>query len=370
MPTPRTATTSFVPPYPPSWFDHFTAWVDRLPGPAWAFYLILGVLVAVVETGVQWKEHAYPFGTFEAVHVFTAVIFVYLIGLMHYLDKSAAYALESFRPLLSSTSSEVRQTTEDQSAYGLLSYELTTLPAGPALVATIVGSALALGDFAIRIAIGDTPPYLAGTAGTTLSTATFMTAFVAGNGVMVLLLYHTIHQLTRVGRIYAKHARISVYRLKPLYALSLPGAFTAIGIMLFIYAFLSTTTPSLQSAGVVTIVISLTFAAIAGVTFALPLAGAHRRLVEEKDSRLADISARFDATTSRLHRQLDQNRLLQMDSLNKALSSLEIEHAVIKRVPTWPWEPGALRGLLATLLLPIAVWLIQLLIGRALGAPP
>jgi hypothetical protein len=25
-------------PYPPSWFDHLKAWVDRLPIPFWLFY--------------------------------------------------------------------------------------------------------------------------------------------------------------------------------------------------------------------------------------------------------------------------------------------------------------------------------------------
>ena len=25
--------SAFVPPYPPSWFDRLTGWVDRLPGP-------------------------------------------------------------------------------------------------------------------------------------------------------------------------------------------------------------------------------------------------------------------------------------------------------------------------------------------------
>jgi hypothetical protein len=32
---------TFVRPYPPSWFDRFTDWVDRLPGPAWGAELAL-----------------------------------------------------------------------------------------------------------------------------------------------------------------------------------------------------------------------------------------------------------------------------------------------------------------------------------------
>jgi len=57
-----------------------------------------------------------------------------------------------------------------------------------------------------------------------------------------------------------------------------------------------------------------------------------------------------------------------MDSLNKALASLEIEAGALRRIQTWPWDPGAVRGLVAALLLPIVVWLLQLLLGRVLGA--
>jgi len=56
-PSPPAAET-FTPPYPPSWFDRFTDWVDQLPGPAWAFYLILGVAMILEISAVQWLEGA------------------------------------------------------------------------------------------------------------------------------------------------------------------------------------------------------------------------------------------------------------------------------------------------------------------------
>lgn len=38
-------------PYPPSWLDRLTAWVDRLPGPYWAYYfgLVLPILVWIAQ---------------------------------------------------------------------------------------------------------------------------------------------------------------------------------------------------------------------------------------------------------------------------------------------------------------------------------
>jgi hypothetical protein len=142
---------------------------------------------------------------------------------------------------------------------------------------------------------------------------------------------------------------------------------TAIGIILYIYLWFATSASGTATIGPVEVGLSVSFAAVASATFTLPLLGAHRRLVEEKDRRLAEASSRFEAAITELHRQLDRGRLLQMDPLNKAVATLEIEQNVLRRIPTWPWQPGAVRGLLAALFLPVAVWAIQLFLGRFFG---
>jgi hypothetical protein len=180
------------------------------------------------------------------------------------------------------------------------------------------------------------------------------------------LTYHTIHQLMMISRIYTQHARINLYQLQPLYALSLPGAFTGIAIIGYIYIWFAIRASASQSAGPIEIGLSVVFAAIAGATFALPLWGAHRRLVDEKSRLVADASSRFGAAIEELHRQLDGKGRLKGDPI-RALAGIEIEQNALRRIPTWPWQPGAVRGLLAALLLPVVVWLIQLLLGRSFG---
>ena len=366
-PKPPRAGASLPPPYPPSWFDRFTAWVDRLPGPAWAFYLTIAGAVVIVETAIQWSEGAYPVGTFNPLHAWAVGNFAYLLGLMHYLDQSAASAIVSFTPLLSTATTEAQPPAPDQATVARLTYQLTTLPKKEALIATIVGAAFAVAAYFLQISSGVEPSYLAGTARTTLSTASVMTAFVPSNAISFLLVYHTVHQLLLISRIYTRHARINIYQLQPLYALSLPGAYTAIGLILYAYTWSSMAAVESQAVGPVEIGLIVAFAAIAAATFALPLLGAHRRLVAEKERRLADASHRFEAATVRLHRLLDSGRLLQIDPLTKALTSLEIEQNALRKIPTWPWQPGAVRGLAAALLLPVAVWVIQRLLGRLLG---
>ncbi len=291
----------------------------------------------------------------------------YFLGLMHYLDKAAGSAIASFRPLLSLPKAGARSSVKDRSTFDTLAYQLTTLPRRQALLATLAGvvftAAALLGD----PASGSTSGFLAGTAGTPLSTASVLIVFIPVNVLIPLILYHTVHQLVQVSRIYTTHARVNIYQLQSLYALSLPGAYTALGVISFLYGLWAITDPT-KGANAIQIGISLVFAAIAAATFAWPLWGAHRRLVNEKEARLADAArSRFEAATRELHRRMDTGRLTHMDDLNKAVATLEIEQNALHKVPTWPWQPGALRAVVAALLLPVAIWAIQALLGRFLG---
>jgi len=330
--------------------------------------LSLGAALILAETAIQWMEGAFPVGTFHPVNVWTVGTLAYFLGVMHYLDKSAASAIASFRPLLMAAKTARRLPVDDQSQYSDLSYRLTTLPPRPALIATIAGITFAAVAFALQLSAGAVPTPLAGTARTTLSTASVLAVFIPANGIAILFLYHAVHQLRQVSRIYTRHARINVYQLQPLYALSRPGALTALALIAFNYAFLSVSTPLLPAPRALDLGLTLILAAIGGAAFALPLLGAHRRLTAEKEARLGESTSRFEAATIELHNQLDRGRLLQMDHLNKALASLEIEQNALRKIPTWPWQPGAIRAVVAALLLPVAIWAVQLLVGRLLGA--
>jgi hypothetical protein len=57
----------------------------------------------------------------------------------------------------------------------------------------------------------------------------------------------------------------------------------------------------------------------------------------------------------------------QVDHLEKALSGLLRMREVVSKLSTWPWQPETLRGLVAAVALPIAVWLIQFGLQRLLG---
>jgi len=194
--------------------------------------------------------------------------------------------------------------------------------------------------------------------------AAFLIQTVFTQAVAGVLIYHSIHQLREISRIYLTFARLNLYRLQPLYAFSVPAALTSGGLILYNYGWFASAPELLAQP--ISIALSVFFATTAAVIFAWPLLGIHRRLAAEKKRSLAESARRFEATVAELHQRVDKKTILHMDDLNKTLASLEIERAALQRIPTWPWDPGTLRSLAATLFLPLVIWLAQYILQRLL----
>jgi len=195
--------------------------------------------------------------------------------------------------------------------------------------------------------------------------AAALAQFLVTQAILAVLVYHTIHQLRLIHHIYLHHTRLNLYRLQPLYAFSTPAALTAAGLLLYSYLWFASTPELINEPA--SLGLAAFFSGIAILTFTWPLWGIHRRLVEEKTRLLQESSARFEAVVSQLHLRVDHQELTAMDDLNKTLASLEIEQAALRRIPTWPWEPGTVRGLAAALLVPLVLWLVQSLLEKSLG---
>ena len=304
-------------------------------------------------------------------HVWLSAHFAYLLGLMHYLDRAAAAALESCQPVLHVGRGSGTSGRSGAPSLSELRYRLTTMPRPAALWASLWGAVLGVGlPLAFIRGPASGTSSLADTFGlfrlssSPLAILVSLVHLTLTQAILGALVYHTVRQLHMIDRIYAAYARVNLYRLQPLYAFSIPTALTAGGLVLYDYAWFGTA-PELLSQPV-SLSLSAFFAVVAAITFAWPLLGSHRRLVAEKRRMLAESSARFEATVVVLHQRVDNRALRQMDDFNKALASLEIEQTFLRRIPTWPWEPGTVRGLAAALGLPIVIWLIQFGLQRIL----
>jgi len=338
----------FAPPYPPSWIDRLIHWIDRLPGPAWAFYLLASLVLVGGFSILQAREGAYISSGYRPAHALLALQPVLALALIHYLDRAASRSFERFRPALRTEPIDDRK----------VRWRLIHLPARATVLASLVGLLLV----PLMSALTPNPTQLFRMAPTQVSFIEIVVFMALIWLIYGPLIYHTIHQLRWVGTIHARYTAADPYDIEPLYAFSGLTVRTALGLMVINYGWQFVFPTPLSN--IVNVVLTALFALLAAVVFAWPLWGVHRLLLEEKARLLTDCARRMKATVAELRRRIDSGQIRGMDDLHKTMASLEIEHSALTRIPTWPWQPGTIRGLAAALLLPVAIWLIQYALER------
>ena len=351
--------TPFVPPYAPSWFDRYSDWLDRRLKRSWILHLGLAVFLALVLTGSQWVVGGLPFGRFDMFHFALAAAGPLILEGMRYLKWHAADALERFRPALCKPV-----------PFSSLRYRLTTMPARGAIAAGFITMVVILFIGAGVSALFPNSVPSPGPASTWLPTfldamhfsnqpvSAFLVVVLAFPGWWTLgtLIYQIFHQLRTIDQIYRQHTDVNLFLSDRMHAFS--SHTSRVGIAIILLANLNFVAPEFRgNLGI--IVVGEAFSLLGVAAFILPLAGIHRLLVLEKERLLSENSARIQSTVVRLHHALQAKTLRGMDEFEKALSSLDREHAVLSRIPTWPWQPGMVRGVVAALLLPLVIWLIQ-----------
>jgi hypothetical protein len=351
-------------PYSPSWVDRLNDWVNRLHLPSWVFYLCLWLLLILIETGSKWLDGVEPFGKVGWIYVLYTFYGVYFLAAIHYLDTWAKTAFITFRPVLA-----VGEVEES-----LLFYQLTTMPVRMVrlLSATTLVSLIvliqplimplweAMGFFHTSIA----------------STLVDLGLFYFNALIVVVFVYHTLHQLRWVSRVHKTATYINLFQLRPLYSLSGLTARTA-GILLIVGFIIGqqsgthgvfTANPyALRMSELFTLLTIGIYSLLAMAVFFLPLLGLHQLLLHEKERLQAEADSRLQAHIQELHRRIDAHQLQDADAINYHLTSLALERDVLARLPTWPWQPGTLNLILSAVLLPIILWFIQQLLERWVG---
>jgi len=95
----------------------------------------------------------------------------------------------------------------------------------------------------------------------------------------------------------------------------------------------------------------IAFMAIA--VFIVPLIGIRGLLSEKKTSELHRMEDLIQLTNEQLHQKVTRGDYDDLGGIQSALNMLTRERDQIKSVPTWPWNPGTLRGFASTLILPV-----------------
>ena len=263
------------------------------------------------------------------------------------MDSKASTALTTLLPALKASEEE----------YNRLHYQVTTLPARPTLLASL---ATVIIITLMTVTLGAPSHYEAVAAASPIWAAHLFLICMIGWWFYGALLYHTIHQLRVINHIYTKHVSINLFRMSPLYAFCGLTAFTAVSLTVPPYGWLAINPETLYDP--ISIGISLLITVLALATFVWPVLGIHRLLVEEKGRLLDEGSLRLEAAIVELHQRVDSGKLEGMMDLNMTIAGLEMEHAALSRIPTWPWQPETVRLLVTALVLPLGLWIVEIVL--------
>ena len=339
-----------APAQPPSFVDRIMDFFTRLPVPYWLAYLILFLLQSTLSLVISWIDGWLPTYTFTPLVLLFPFWLWGPLAMMTYLDRIALQALNTVRPLLEISDSEL----ED------LKRTYTLMPQRSVLISAAVWSAV----YFILIFLARESFFIQYHVSPLFSFYIILTGLVSYS-VGSAIYYHSLRHLRLVNRTVLLVGQINLFKLDPYYAFSKVTAQTGIAWVILLSVTLLTF--PIQIAVVPVLGILILQVGLSLAAFILPLWVVHQRLVAEKRRLLAELNQRLESLLAKLHQHLDQQELEGVGQLNIAMSALQAEREELNRIPTWPWRAGLLTGFLSALVLPIILFILQLVVGKLLG---
>ncbi|RJP48670.1 MAG: hypothetical protein C4583_13900 [Anaerolineaceae bacterium] len=341
-----------VQPYPPSFVDRLMAWIERLPGSAWGFYLLASVIFVALGHGLRWLDGSIETGTFDPFRLITDFLTIYALAILHLLNSTARRSLEEFRSALGKPEAE----------YEKLRYELTTL--SPRFVYIMTGIAL---PFAALSIAGDPAGWgimddsslvtnVFSALQATLSTVSFIG--LISNAIRQLRLINTIHKSANNISLYESHSHHAFSRLTVRAAIALVFPIYFYSFVVFLQIGRLGTMSAVDNLLVLFVIL------ISAAVFILPLLGMRRRLLDEKGRLINESNRKFEATARILHERVEAEEFEKTGVLQSTMTSLLLERETLKKISTWPWEAETMRGFLSSVGLPILLWFITTYLGR------
>ena len=336
-------------PYAPSWFNRLVDRLERLPVPYLVVCLAVAAIGVAASNAQNWFGGTVAFPNLTLEESYWGGLAGIPLALIPYLDRVARSSLATFLPALEGADVDLDAVV----------YELTVIPARPALAATALAVAATVSGYIsnpVETGIAGLPP-------TVVVIEAIGQSFVLAQ--MALLVYHTFRQLRAVSRIHALAPRLSLFRPGPLYAFSRLTVRTSIAFVAIVSATVLVSFGNLSSyPAVITVPFLVGGISAAAAAFVVPLLGIHRRISAEKVDLEWQVGRRVEAAMIEIHRAADERDVSRADGLNKLLGSLIAEREMVARLPTWPWQPGTVGAFLTAILLPIGLFLVTRVLER------
>jgi len=335
-------------PYPPSWVDRLIQWIDRLPIPAWLFY-ILGMLMYILVISITlWIDGSVPFGKVGSIPSISPPVVFAFLALYHYLTRVGSKSLLAFRPLLDVSDAE----------FARINYELVTVPRKWDWLNVPLGMILPY-----PFLVDNPATWMNLTPNTLLPFVTLWVIITFFNITFGTLIIRVIRQLRMIRKLHTQATNINLLRLKPAHAFSMVTSRMAIGFVLIaIVGYFNNPSGAVDSTWNFFTYILMAVVAIS--VFVAPVIGLRELLEKEKERKLDETSDLLQATTASLHNKIENKDFDDIGGMETAISSLVRERERLEKISTWPWNTSTLRGFASSLLLPIFLWLVTRLLEK------
>lgn len=329
----------------PGWLFRFFVLVDRIPIPGWLLSALVVIFTAILAHLVVWGSGSLPWGQFN-FYFFSLGFYLMLVpSYWIHLAKRAERDLKKFFSGSRESEAEVLNKISD----------FNSLPESISLALLILG--ILSGYFNYRFVGFPSEPLVENELPWLLA-FTYMFTNVLG----FMLFARTIRQASLIYRYYSE-LDMDLFNPERIYALSSYGGYTSAMLILFFYFLTIISFPGFIFTAY-GILVQIFIFLILVLLFFIPLSGINSRMKQTKAKLLASANEDLRNIHARIHIAAESQDYAGVDDLHGALSTLRDTQEMIKGIPTWPWQPDTLRNVLAPLIFPVIVFLIQLLVER------
>ena len=329
----------------PRWLYQFFALLYRLPIRGWALAALVFLLGTLAMHLDAWRQGMLPFGQLNTYLTTVTLYIVIYPGLWLILDQRARIALREFM--------QGKPAAKVKAAYR----DFVSLPTLPASIVFIAGSLLGLNFF---LTLQESLPLV----GRVLP-AWDIVSWVPITGLMFMLLYRTIRQAILMPRLFDQ-IDVSLFDPSPVYALSRYASQASVGLLIINFALVYASIPTVMFEPAALIYYFLTLGGSL-VYFFGPLNSIHARMRKEKGRLMAEIGRDLEDVYQQVHTSVRTGKFRHVDEIRNSIPALKDQLEIVRRSPTWPWQPETLRNLITPMLIPVIVYLVQRYLGSVLG---
>ncbi len=337
-----------LPVYNPRWLYRFFAFLERLPVRPLTLAALIVLGTAIITHFIAWSRGVVSAGKFDLILATMGFYLVMLPGLWHFLTLRARPSIYDFFKGRGLRPAQIEALLAD--FVSLSPFWGTTI--------FIVGGVI--GYFAnLNVLV----PIMPASAQVVLDLSLFSS--VLGGSFLFLHVARIVRQSLLTRRFY-REIEVDLFNQSPLYALSRYAVTSIITLLLGTYLLQIVSLPSLlfTPLGLLWQIIINT---VVFLLFLAQLVGINQRLRRAKERLLSELNKDIQGVYNDVHKAVSKKAYASVARMQASVATLKNEQEILQKIPTWPWQPETLRNLLAPMLLPIIVYLLQRFFGSALG---